>query len=88
MADTIAAKILPANVKICGVNNRTTNSLEETGVNIHSRYNDYRAAVERIVTPKVTGPIPNTEIDVSKWHIPPGLQLADSEFNTPQESIC
>ncbi|XP_055522792.1 uncharacterized protein LOC129716973 [Wyeomyia smithii] len=82
MADAIAIRILNANVKISGVNNRTTSSLEKTVVKIHSRYSDYQATVECIITPTVTGPIPNTEID---WHIPPGFQLADPEFNCPQD---
>ncbi|XP_055526885.1 uncharacterized protein LOC129719515 [Wyeomyia smithii] len=85
MADAIATRISPANVKISGVNNRTTSSLEKTVVKIHSRYSDYQATVECIITPTVTGPIPNTEIDVSDWHISPGFQLADPEFNCPQD---
>lgn len=85
MADAITAKILPTNVKISGVNNRTTNSMEKTVVNIHSRYSDYRVAVECIVAPSVTGAIPNTKIDVSDWCIPSGFQLADPDFHSPQD---
>ncbi|XP_062714757.1 uncharacterized protein LOC134291264 [Aedes albopictus] len=85
MAERIGAKISSANVKISGVNNRTTTSMEKATVKFRSRYSDYRATVECVVTPAVTGRIPSSHIDVTDWCIPPGFQLADPEFNVPQE---
>ncbi|XP_062704188.1 uncharacterized protein LOC134286572 [Aedes albopictus] len=39
--------------------------------------------VECLVIPKVTGAIPTTQLDISKWPIPTSVFLADPEFNTP-----
>lgn len=85
MADTVGAQLLPTNVTISGVNNRTTNSMERTIVQLQSRYTSYRAKVECIVMPSVTGLIPSSKFDVTTWCIPPGFQLADPDFNEPQD---
>lgn len=85
MANNIGASIFPTNVRIAGVNNKTSDSMEKTTVEIRSRCNDFRTTLECFVTSSVTGVIPSSNIDVTTWHIPPGLQLADPDFNTPQK---
>lgn len=76
---------MPTNITISGMNNRTTNSMKKTIIQFQSRCTSYNARVECIVTPSVTGMIPSTKLVASNWCIPPSFQLADPNFNVPQE---
>lgn len=85
MADIVEASLLSTNVTISGVNNKTTNSMDKTTVYLQSRCTSYQTKVECIVTPSVIGVIPSSKFDVTNWYIPPEFQLADPDFNVPQE---
>ncbi|XP_062538201.1 uncharacterized protein LOC134206488 [Armigeres subalbatus] len=80
MANTLGMEKQRANVPISGINNVRSVARDKVEVHFQSRCSDFRAAVECLVTPKVTGTIPTTNIDVTDWVIPDGIQLADPSF--------
>ncbi|XP_058448849.1 uncharacterized protein LOC131428824 [Malaya genurostris] len=80
MANTVGMERKCANVPISGINNVKSLAREKVEVYLQSRCSDFRATVECLVTPKVTGMIPTTNIDVTSWVIPDGIQLADPSF--------
>ncbi|XP_053698955.1 uncharacterized protein LOC128745918 [Sabethes cyaneus] len=56
---------------------------ESTRVELQSQYTNFTACVDCLIVPKIAGVIPSTRVDTSSLSIPPGLQLADPRFNTP-----
>ncbi|XP_062713341.1 uncharacterized protein LOC134290258 [Aedes albopictus] len=83
MADRLAVHRAPTLVPITGVGAARTCAHEKLTVAVESRYTDFSTMVECLVIPKVTGVIPTTQLDISKWPIPTSVFLADPEFNTP-----
>nr|XP_029717320.1 uncharacterized protein LOC115260548 [Aedes albopictus] len=83
MADRLAVHRAPTLVPITGVGAARTCAHEKLTVAVESRYTDFSTMVECLVIPKVTGVIPTTQLDISKWLIPTSVFLADPEFNTP-----
>ncbi|XP_062704099.1 uncharacterized protein LOC134286498 [Aedes albopictus] len=83
MADRLAVHRAPTLVPITGVGASRTCAHEKLSVAVESRYTDFSTMVECLVIPKVTGVIPTTQLDISKWPIPISVFLADPEFNTP-----
>ncbi|XP_062538341.1 uncharacterized protein LOC134206628 [Armigeres subalbatus] len=54
-------------------------------VKIRSKVTKFYCSLECLVTPKVTGKIPTSKIDVNGWRIPEGVVLADPAFHTPDK---
>ncbi|XP_062713737.1 uncharacterized protein LOC115269020 [Aedes albopictus] len=75
----------PANVPITGINALRTLARDKVTLKIKSRVSSFQASLECLVTPRVTGTIPSSKIDVAQWEIPDGVVLADPEFHTPDK---
>ncbi|XP_062716695.1 uncharacterized protein LOC134292046 [Aedes albopictus] len=80
MTNTLGMEKKRANVPISGINNVRRLARDKVEVQFQSRCSDFRATLECLVTPKVTGTIPTTDIDVTSWLLPDGIQLADPSF--------
>nr|XP_040241675.2 uncharacterized protein LOC120961733 [Anopheles coluzzii] len=83
MADRLLTPRIPTLVPITGVGTVKTCAREKFVVNIESRYSTFSTTAECLVIPKVTGIIPTSQLNVSKWPLPPDIFLADPEFHTP-----
>lgn len=65
MANTLGMEKKRANVPISGINNVRSLARDKVEVQFQSRCSDFRASLECLVTPKVTGTISITDIDVT-----------------------
>ncbi|XP_062541814.1 uncharacterized protein LOC134209800 [Armigeres subalbatus] len=75
----------PANVPITGINALRTLARDKVTLKIRSRVSNFQASLECLITPKVTGTIPSSKINVAHWDLPEGVVLADPEFHTPDK---
>lgn len=80
MANTLGLERKRANVPISGINNVKSLARDKVEVQFKSRCSEFCATLECLVTPRVTGTIPTTDIDISGWVLPDGIHLADPQF--------
>ncbi|XP_055590213.1 uncharacterized protein LOC129742346 [Uranotaenia lowii] len=85
LANTLRLEKRKVEVPIGGINEIKTVARHLIKVHLQSRCSDFRTELECLVIPKVTGPIPSTNIDVTDWHFPHGIQLADPNFFKPDK---
>ncbi|XP_055633678.1 uncharacterized protein LOC129774015 [Toxorhynchites rutilus septentrionalis] len=83
MARTLAVTKLPANIPVIGIGGIKSHIRQKVIVQVTSNYSLFNKKMEILVTPRVTGSVPSTNIDISNWRIPAGMQLADPFFQTP-----
>ncbi|BES89486.1 Hypothetical protein NTJ_02294 [Nesidiocoris tenuis] len=73
------------NVSISGIGGNIAGAPSfRTNCLIKSRYEPFEINLEFLVIPRITLPIPESPIDISKWNIPSGIFLADPDFITPK----
>ncbi|XP_055605572.1 uncharacterized protein LOC129753751 [Uranotaenia lowii] len=70
---------LPVN----GIGQSTTCSTQSVIASIGSRYTNYRSTLKFHVLPKVTSGLPEKKFNITSWKIPPGLNIADHDFQNP-----
>lgn len=75
----------PANVPIVGINALRSHARDKVALKIKSRVSNFEVSLECLVTPKVTGTIPSSKINIGNWNIPDGVVLADPEFHSPDK---
>ncbi|XP_065094858.1 uncharacterized protein LOC135715573 [Ochlerotatus camptorhynchus] len=75
----------PANVPIVEINALRSLARDKVVVRFQSRVSNFHASLECLVTPRVTGTIPASRIDITKWTIPEGVILADPKFHSPDK---
>ncbi|XP_055591245.1 uncharacterized protein LOC129743286 [Uranotaenia lowii] len=75
----------PTNIPVVGVAGTRSQISHRVAVRMSSNYNDFDAIVDCLVTPRVTGTIPSTKVNVDAWHLPPGMVLADPRFYEPND---
>ncbi|XP_055585104.1 uncharacterized protein LOC129737956 [Uranotaenia lowii] len=85
LANTLRLEKRKVEVPIGGINEIKTVARHLIKVHLQSRCSDFRTELECLVIPKVTGPIPSTNIDITDWHFPHGIQLADPNFFKPDK---
>ncbi|XP_058828585.1 uncharacterized protein LOC131688396 [Topomyia yanbarensis] len=85
LTNRLALPKKPANVPITGVNALRTLARSKVTLKIQSRVSNFNASLECLVTPKVTGTIPSSKINIEHWDLPCGVVLADPEFHTPDK---
>lgn len=83
MANLLGMPKTKADVPITGINALRSVARDKIFVKFRSRFNEFQACIECLVTPKVTQSIPSTKFDVSSWNLPQDVQLADPKFHTP-----
>ncbi|XP_055590539.1 uncharacterized protein LOC129742636 [Uranotaenia lowii] len=75
----------PTNMPVVGVGGTRSQIRHRVAVRMSSNYNDFDAIVDCLVTPRVTGTIPSTKVNVDTWHLTAGMVLADPRFNEPND---
>ncbi|XP_062557058.1 uncharacterized protein LOC134221907 [Armigeres subalbatus] len=85
MANRLGAPKMQANVPITGINALRSLARDKVFIKFRSSYGGFQANIECLVTPKVTGIIPNVRIDFDSWKLPEGIQLADPRFFHPEK---
>ncbi|XP_055623365.1 uncharacterized protein LOC129766794 [Toxorhynchites rutilus septentrionalis] len=76
---------IPVNIDIVGVSSARSKSNRLVEVSLMSTYNNYETELKCLVTPKITGTLPRSQIDIAKWNIPTNLHMADPQFHKPAE---
>ncbi|XP_053686318.1 uncharacterized protein LOC128735858 [Sabethes cyaneus] len=85
MANRLGIPKKPANIPIVGINALRTHARDKVTIKFRSRVSTFHASLECLVTPKVTGTIPTSKIDIAHWMIPEGLVFADPKFHIPDK---
>ncbi|XP_055622293.1 uncharacterized protein LOC129765881 [Toxorhynchites rutilus septentrionalis] len=85
MANILGIPKQRASVQIAGINNLRTIARDKVEVDFQSRCSEYRARLECLVTPEITGKIPSVLINVEEWNIPTNIMLADPNFFKPEQ---
>ncbi|XP_055586460.1 uncharacterized protein LOC129739089 [Uranotaenia lowii] len=82
-AQRLGLRLQQVTVPIRGINGVKTLARSKVVIQLQSRCTDFKKSIECLVTPTVTGEIPSSNIQVTNWNIPVGVQLADPEFHKP-----
>ncbi|XP_022162437.1 uncharacterized protein LOC111028196 [Myzus persicae] len=69
---------------IIGINESAHNASYMTSANIESRVSNYKVNIDFYILPRLTGNIPLSKIDVSRFQIPSEFKLADPSYSEPQ----
>ncbi|XP_073947429.1 uncharacterized protein isoform X1 [Choristoneura fumiferana] len=69
-------------VGITNVNNKVNYSIP---LEVYSRISPFKLSVNCHVVDSITCKLPQTKLDMSNIYIPPGIQLADNDYNIPGE---
>ncbi|XP_055623375.1 uncharacterized protein LOC129766805 [Toxorhynchites rutilus septentrionalis] len=85
MANILGIPKQRASVQISGINNLRTIARDKVEVDFQSRCSEYRARLECLVTPEITGKIPSVLVNVEEWNIPTNIMLADPNFFKPEQ---
>ncbi|XP_055588757.1 uncharacterized protein LOC129741082 [Uranotaenia lowii] len=85
LANTLRLEKRKVEVPIGGINEIRTVARHLIKVHLQSRCSDFRIELECLVIPKVTGPIPSINIDITDWHFSHGVQLAHPNFFKPEK---
>ncbi|XP_058816942.1 uncharacterized protein LOC131680241 [Topomyia yanbarensis] len=75
----------PSFVTVTGINGIRSTADKRMFIEIQSRTTDFSATLNCLVLPKVTSPLPLSDINTSSWRIPSSLELADPQFNRVDE---
>ncbi|XP_058827641.1 uncharacterized protein LOC131687569 [Topomyia yanbarensis] len=81
MINALGLQQFPLKVTVKGVNSTKSHSSMSSIVQIRSKYSDFRASLQCLVTDNVTADLPTSSFDVSNWVLPTGVQLADPTFH-------
>ncbi|CAI6362986.1 unnamed protein product [Macrosiphum euphorbiae] len=73
------------NKSISGINEVVSRATYEVTASIKSRINNYSTTINMLVLPKITGNLPTSNIDTTKWSIPKDIKLADSRYFKPEK---
>jgi len=77
--EVLGLETRPSSLSICGVNGTVTNHVIR--IKLQSRFNSYTAAIECIVTDRITGKIPTFSLGRDKFNFPRNIRLADPRFH-------
>ncbi|XP_050072380.1 uncharacterized protein LOC126560464 [Anopheles maculipalpis] len=85
LAHRLQLPVKPANVPITGINALRTLARDKVELKIRSRVSCYEVNLECLITPKVTGTIPTSNVNIDLSLLPIGTMLADPMFFKPQK---
>ncbi|XP_062541340.1 uncharacterized protein LOC134209371 [Armigeres subalbatus] len=77
-------KRVKLNSPVSGIGQSTVNVHFGVTISLASRFGDHRFVLDCLVLPKLTVSLPSHHIDVTRWHIPRHLPMADPQFNISQ----
>lgn len=69
---------------ISGIGETSQRVTSSVWAQIRSRVNDYTLNLRLVVVPKITGHLPNQNVEL-ECHVPSDIKLADPSFNKPQK---
>ena len=78
--EAVGLEMHPSSLSICGVNGMIT-STNHVGIKLQSRLNSYTAAIECIVTDRITDKIPTFSLGRDKFNLPGSIRLVDPRFH-------
>ncbi|XP_057337763.1 uncharacterized protein LOC130675883 [Microplitis mediator] len=84
-AELLKMPFKSVNLPVEGLNRVETRIKHAIQTNIYSRTTDYRENIEFLVIPRICEYLPNQVINKQILNIPHKIQLADPEFNEPNE---
>ncbi|XP_058456467.1 uncharacterized protein LOC131433877 [Malaya genurostris] len=85
MAKLLDLPTKPSFVTVSGINGQRSTANKRMTVEFKSRVSEFHTKINCLVLPKVTSPLPLTNINISSWGIPPNFELADPEFHRTNE---
>ncbi|XP_052745005.1 uncharacterized protein LOC128199455 isoform X2 [Bicyclus anynana] len=75
----------PNNTNIIGISNTKNNTKYCIPLEVHSMHIPFKKIINCHVVENITCKLPQSNIDISKIHIPNNITLADEQFNVPSE---
>nr|CAI5837878.1 unnamed protein product [Callosobruchus analis] len=72
-------------LSIIGINQSKSNLTQKCEFKISSNVNELSCKISCLVVPTITLDVPSQHFNVSHWHIPDNLNLADPGFECPRE---
>lgn len=75
----------PINHRVNGIANSSILSNKAVTINIQSRLNSFNAQLSAMILPEITNCQPSKFINIKNWPLPPNIELADPNFNCPQQ---
>lgn len=73
------------NTTIIGIANSVNSCKYSIPLEVYSLTSSYKTSINCHVVDQITCQMPQTKIDLSAIHIPPGIDLADKDWNTPSD---
>lgn len=80
-ARLLAIKEEQVNCQVSGLNGSVTQLNRRVRAKVATRSSNFETQLDLLIAPKITGDQPVKSIDVSKWDVPPDVELADPTFN-------
>lgn len=81
LLDSLGIKSKAVNISISGINNATATATQMAQVQLRSRTNSFTAAIDCIVTERITDKIPAFSSRRNDFRLPRNIQLADPQFH-------
>lgn len=72
------------NLSVRGISQLLSHLKRETVISIESLCDQFKAELNCLVLPTITGELPQTKIHIEDWKIPMDLFLADPQFDMPK----
>ncbi|XP_055604975.1 uncharacterized protein LOC129753201 [Uranotaenia lowii] len=69
-----------SNISILGIGQSNTTVKHQVSAVVRSRTSDFSRPMDFLLLPKVTADLPTTNVTVSAWKFPQGVELADPAF--------
>ncbi|XP_055591187.1 uncharacterized protein LOC129743233 [Uranotaenia lowii] len=80
LSQRLKAQRNKVHLAISGIGQTSVQARCKLRATMHSRVTEYSTVVELFVLPKLTLNLPSTSLNISKWDLPKGIQLADPVF--------
>lgn len=81
----LSLQSIKTNVSIVGINGVTSKINKRCNITILSMHSKFKASISCFVLPKISDKVPSHTFNISSWNIPPNINLADPDFNVPNE---
>lgn len=72
-------------MSISGITQNLSALSHQTKLTFGSKHNNFKAEIHCYVLPKIASSLPNVNINISHFEIPPNVRLADPTFNLSKE---
>ncbi|XP_055591260.1 uncharacterized protein LOC129743299 [Uranotaenia lowii] len=69
-----------SNISVLGIGHSNTTVKHQVSAVVRSRTSNFAQPMDFLLLPKVTADLPTTNVTISSWHFPQGVELADPAF--------